>query len=225
MTDSASRPIPGDGLSTLSQPSFGREIASRVRRDIVLGRVAAGTVLVQDQLCQVYGVSRMPARDALMMLANQGFVRQVGRQMVVAEFDERDLIDTFHVEAVLCGLTARRAAELATDDDARRLREILHPDVDPPGGLAAISWEFHRQVNQLSASTRLLAALRTISVSFVQDFTESLPDWWHTSSDEHDDILDAIARHDGDRADHLMFEHFKHAGDQLAELIREHAGP
>lgn len=223
MTDSIQNLTQSDGFQRLSQPSFGREIASRVRRDIVLGRVPAGTVLIQDQLCQVYGVSRMPARDALMMLDNQGFVRQVGRQMVVAAFEERDLIDTFHVEAVLCGLTARRAAELATEEDIERLRNILHPEVDPPGGVADIAWEFHRQVNLMSSSARLLAALRTVSVTFVQDFTESLPDWWHTSSDEHDDILDALATHDGDRADRLMFEHFKHAGDRLAELIREHS--
>lgn len=206
---------------------LGTQVARAIRRDIILGRLAPGTVLVQENLCKTYGVSRVPIRDALLTLLSEGFVRRNKRnQMVSAEWTTDDLLDTFRIEALLSGLAARLAAANASDDDLQALDELLKRGEaagDPPDRsiTAEVSWQFHRGINRAARSRRLIAALRAVSVTFVQDFMKEVPDWWCHSREQHRQIFETIRRRDADQAEALMRAHFEEAGRHMAEFLRE----
>lgn len=206
---------------------LGTQVARAIRRDIVLGHLTPGSVLVQERLCETYGVSRVPIRDALLTLLSEGFVQRNRRnQMVSAEWTPADLLDTFRIEALLCGLAARLATALATDDELDEIDEIVARGEnagDPPDRsiMAQASWEFHRRVNQTAGSRRLITSLRAVSVSFVQDFLKEIPDWWCHSREQHRHILEAMRSHDADRAEELMREHFEDAGRHLSNYLQE----
>ena len=59
-------------------------IARAIRQEILSGRIKAGEELTQEDLAETMGVSRMPIREALQTLAQEGFlVRLPNRHMQV----------------------------------------------------------------------------------------------------------------------------------------------
>ena len=205
------------------QELLGRQIASAIRRDIILGRLAPGTRLTQESLREVYDVSRIPIRDALLSLHAEGFVtRNARNQATVSEFRPEDLADTFRIEAALSGLTAERAAVRATDEELDDLRRIASEELQEPidkARAARLTWEFHRSINKMARSPRLTAALRAVSVPFIQDFMRELDDWWRTSVDEHREIAAAICARDAEGAREATVRHFDHAADALSGFL------
>ncbi len=100
--------------------NLSEQIAERLRDDIVHGRIPAGTRLVQDELCERFGTSRMPVRDALQQLTHEGMLEQHGQQRIVVSLGAEDLEDVHGLTAVLHGWAAGRVAELASENGARR---------------------------------------------------------------------------------------------------------
>jgi GntR family transcriptional regulator, carbon starvation induced regulator len=83
MSDAASKPGP---------PTRSGMIYSTLRQDILLGELAPSGKLRIDQLCQRYGVTSTPIREALNQLAMEGFVqRRDQRGFFVAEASETEL--------------------------------------------------------------------------------------------------------------------------------------
>lgn len=207
---------------------LGTQVARAIRRDIILGRLAPGTVLVQERLCEIYDVSRVPIRDALLTLLSEGFVERNRRnQMVTAEWSPDDLLDTFRIEALLCGLAARLAVQNATDAELEEMDALLRRGEDagdPPDRsiTAAVTWQFHRSVNRAARSRRLIAALRAVSVHFVQDFMKEVPGWWCHSREQHREIFEAIRARDAELAERLMRHHFEEAGQHVARFLVDH---
>jgi DNA-binding GntR family transcriptional regulator len=217
---SVTAPLEVSGTALLRQLPLGEQLSSAIRRDIITGRLQPDTVLPQEKLCSLYQVSRIPVRDALILLSAQGFVvRNRRNQMVVAKITTDDLVDTIRVEAQLCGMAARRAANRATDEEVAALVALVKEPSTTPERRAKLSWEFHRQVNAMARSPRLLAALRAVSVPFAQDFREDLRQWWETSADEHLELALAIEARDVDKAQELMVDHFEHIAQAVARVV------
>ena len=65
----------------LDRTPLGQRIADALRHDILFGRLAPGTKLAQTQVCERFGTSRMPVRDALRQLTPGTGLRTKGRVM------------------------------------------------------------------------------------------------------------------------------------------------
>ena len=67
-------------------------IAEAIQNEILSGRMEAGQPLRQEELSEKLGYSRMPVREALQILEEQGLVRRLAtRHVVVADFSERNI--------------------------------------------------------------------------------------------------------------------------------------
>ncbi|MBT9776858.1 GntR family transcriptional regulator [Clostridium sp. MCC353] len=77
-------------------------IIRAIRDEILSGRMKPGEELAQENVAQMLGVSRMPVREALQALAQEGFlIRLPNRHMQVAGMDCREVMDTFSVAAAM----------------------------------------------------------------------------------------------------------------------------
>ena len=216
------------GSPVLRWRSLGEQVASAIRREIILGRLKEGTVLPQEKLCETYDVSRIPVRDALLTLANEGFVTPNRRnQMTVTRFHPEDLLDSFRTNSYISALAADRAARSASPSDLEDLDHLivegekLHPARDRIQ-MAQLSWDFHRKINRMARSTRLLAMLKAAGLPLLQDFMKDLPEWWDSTHDEHRQIAEALRRADSDSARTLTAAHFDHGRDTLAKFLEMH---
>src|SRR5690606_9987065 len=87
------------------------EVARYVRDLILSGAVHAGQRIDQDEIAEQVGVSRLPVREALIILEAEGLIVNVARRgSFVAPLSPDDFFDHFEMYGLLAGIAAGRAA-------------------------------------------------------------------------------------------------------------------
>ncbi|NLT05621.1 MAG: GntR family transcriptional regulator [Solirubrobacterales bacterium] len=211
--------------------SLSAQIADALRADIVFGRVEPGTRMGQQQLCERFGTSRMPVRDALRELTYEGLLTpDKGGHAVVAKMSRSYIEDSYVIDGILQGLAAQRTAGSATPEqiaELRALHERMLEVEDNPVALGELNRQFHDLIVGFAGSRKLEVALRAISMSMPTNasFLTQFPEWRKRVGAEHEAIIAAIEGGDGDRADELMREHVAAAGRHLTRYLREHDVP
>ncbi len=115
-----------------SDPARGllkENVAQRLREEILAARIAPGEKIVEGKWAREYGVAQISVREALNILAAQGFVTKGhGRSARVLKLERADIIHIYQVRGVLEGLAARLIAEdkLPVDDLELAFDEIHH---------------------------------------------------------------------------------------------------
>ncbi|OLT09029.1 hypothetical protein BJF78_06800 [Pseudonocardia sp. CNS-139] len=155
----------------------------------------------------------MPVRDALRSLVHEGlmFVDHA-RHIVVAPLSREDLIDAFSIEAALTGMAVERASQRATAKDIAELEDLDAQMIEAARSgrqdlMVSLNWQFHRRLNQMSGSRKLLVAIQRNSVDLPRDFLAQLPEWNEKSNAQHRAIIDALSSGDHKAAGRLMNEH------------------
>jgi DNA-binding GntR family transcriptional regulator len=104
-------------------------LAERIYIDLLnrlqTGRVAAGQRLVDLELASEYGTSRMPAREALLRLANEGYLVGTSRGFVAPRLSLEDIREIFEVRRLLEPRAAANAARELTAADEAKLAAAL----------------------------------------------------------------------------------------------------
>lgn len=213
------------GTERLERATLGSQIADAVRRDIIFGRLRPGERLGQYQLCERFGTSRMPVRDALKQLHYEGFLAQDdGRHLVVVRMRRIDIRDTYEIEGMLHGLAARRVTLQADAEALAELREYheqMRESESALADMAELNWRFHRRINQLAASPKLMAALRSLALQIPRDYLVEFPEWAGRANAEHAEILAALTQRKADEVEQLMRRHVMAAGDDLIAYLEQ----
>jgi len=228
--DSVSADVGSDVLTStqLQRNPLGNQIADTLRREILLGTLQPGTRVSQQQLCERFGTSRMPVRDALRELVHEGLMTlDSARHIVVAPLSKDDLLDAFTIEGVLTGMAAERASQRASAADLESLDRLHHAMLDAAeqmrqGAMVELNWSFHRTINHLSGSRKLIVALRKVSVDLPRDFLEQVPEWNVNSNADHARILAAMRAGKHKAAGKSMTEHVVQSGHGLVEHLAAH---
>jgi DNA-binding GntR family transcriptional regulator len=101
------------------------DVANQIRAAILDGGLVPGSKIAQDDLAAELGVSRLPIRQALLVLQREGLVSlDHGRGAVVAPLDIKFISDLFDCRAIVDGYVAAILAG-RKDFDAGPLREIV----------------------------------------------------------------------------------------------------
>jgi DNA-binding GntR family transcriptional regulator len=196
-----------------------------IRRDILYGRLPAGTHVGQQLLCERFNTSRMPVRDALRQLTTQGFLVDDGHgHSLVAPLARSDLRDIYLIEGMLHGLALRRITERHDEDEVEELagyhEEMVRVTAAGDNArMSKINWQFHRRINILSRSPKLLAVIRTHSLSIPNDQVNQMPNRSERVNLEHAEIMAAVKRGEGAVAESLMRQHVVNAGDDLLRYL------
>jgi DNA-binding transcriptional MocR family regulator len=101
-------------------------VVDSIRNRILTGKYAPGERLVEAHLSAELGVSRMPVREALRVLAADGFVTiEPRRGAAVAVYTPEQIHAFVEVRATLEGLNAKLAAKRHDPEEIRKLQQIL----------------------------------------------------------------------------------------------------
>jgi acyl-coenzyme A synthetase/AMP-(fatty) acid ligase/DNA-binding GntR family transcriptional regulator len=219
-----------DALSStpLQRDPLGNQIADTLRREILLGVLSPGTQVSQQQLCERFGTSRMPVRDALRELVQEGLMTlDSARHIVVAPLSKQDLLDAFTIEGVLTGMATERASQRASATDLDSLERLHEAMLEAAQGnhqsaMVELNWSFHSKINHMSGSRKLILALRKVSVDLPRDFLEQVPEWNVTSNADHARILAAMRAGKHKAAGKCMTEHVTVSGRGLVEHLTAH---
>jgi DNA-binding GntR family transcriptional regulator len=112
------------GRQTLHETLLGR-----LRQMIQDGELAPGTRLSEQVLCERFGVSRTPLREALKILAAEGYLDwRANRGIMVAEIQPSEIVASFELLSGLERLIGEIVSQRMTPDDMQAL-ELMHADM------------------------------------------------------------------------------------------------
>ena len=217
------------------------EIAYRLQRDILEGRIGLGERLAQDELCVRFGVSRTPVREALLTLQASSLVALRPNRGAVVRIPAREEVRAvYELRAELEGFAAERAANRIDAFGRRRLRHAQAElaaavgDLDPAGvspaerpalaaAIGAANDAFHDVILAAAANGALVEDVRRLRGRFPKDYvTEAVRGvkvMLELNGTEHEAIEAALAAGDGAGARAAMSEHVAHAGHLLIEHL------
>ncbi len=182
-----------------------------------------GDRLVESELAERFGVSRTPIREALQRLETQSLLTRDGRSLIVASLDHNQLAELYVVRSELEGLAARLAARHATVEEVRVLRDMVAADrglINDPRTLSRANRRFHKQIHLASHNRFLVQQLDLVHRSMALLASTSLAAEGRGAAalDEHDAIVEAIARGDGEAAAQALKDHISRAFETRLKL-------
>ncbi|WP_436397755.1 GntR family transcriptional regulator [Roseobacter sp. S98] len=185
---------------------------SMILEAIDLGVYRPGDRLVESELAERFGVSRTPIREALQRLETQSLLARDGRSLIVASLDHNQMAELYVVRRELEGLAARLAAQHATSEEVRILRDMVEEDnalTDNPAALSRANRRFHKQIHLASHNRYLVQQLDLVHRTMALMATTSLAAQGRgeIAQAEHDRIVRAIEERDADGADEALREH------------------
>ncbi|MFJ3485545.1 GntR family transcriptional regulator [Pseudomonas sp. NPDC090202] len=134
-------------------------IEGKLRSAILDGRLPAGIALRQQELATLFGVSRMPVREALRQLEAQSLLRvETHKGAVVAPLINEDATDAYALRILLESEALRQSIPLLTAEDIEGARELIEQlevetDYDKMGTL---NRQFHMALYSRAQNKRLL---------------------------------------------------------------------
>jgi len=150
-------------------------VTDLLRAEVLDGSRPPGSKLVERDLAEELGVSRVPVRDALKALAAEGLVTLRPRTWaVVSEFSAEDIADLTEVRQALEGLAFRLAAQRRTEEGLTRLRAVVDDEAaaahrDDAARARRSAAAFHEVVFDL-AGNRLLSEVEALTRSRMRRF-------------------------------------------------------
>ncbi len=198
------------------------QIAEALARRIVLGELAPGARLRQDEIALTYGASHVPVREAFRRLEARGLVTAEPRRGVrVAALDARSIMEVTEMRAALEPLALAHALERMTP---ATLAEAAAALAEGEASRDLMIWDaanrrFHLALVRPCALPRLLRAVEELhhASSRVLIATWRERDWQGRSDEEHHALLAAAAAGRSEEACALLRRHITAAGAALAE--------
>jgi DNA-binding GntR family transcriptional regulator len=193
-------------------------VASQLREEILHAEIPPGFRLSQQGIAARFGVSRIPVRDALQILAGEGLVNPVSNAtatvtgMSVAELQELyELREAVEPLATRIAVPNVGRADLLT---MRKQLEIMEEHADTRAWLVANA-DFHAAVYKRANRPRmieLVERLRGLTDRYLYVHLEVIGQTEHLVS-EHLDILSAVESGDAALAAQLVREHLATSHD------------
>lgn len=199
-------------------------IFDSLREAIVEGTLRDGDLLRQDQIATMFNVSRIPVREALARLEEQGLVtNQRYKGAVVTSLSLDEISEMFEFRALLEGEIIRQAVDVISDDTLaqakdyadqfarvtdsslwgnlnRQFHYTLYKDCKKPYHLQVVS-------NALDNVSRYLRAQLVLTSGIER------------ARKEHAGILDAAIHRDSQAASELTRAHILGASQSLIEFL------
>uniref|UniRef100_UPI002596ABA2 GntR family transcriptional regulator n=1 Tax=uncultured Microbacterium sp. TaxID=191216 RepID=UPI002596ABA2 len=191
-----------------------------LRDDIILGRRAPGSRLVERDIAAELHVSRLPVREAIRTLVAEGVVVARPRTWaVVREFTYRDIRDFAEVREAIETLIFVFAAERHDETGIARLRDAYERElaaalVDDSETARIAAAEFHEIAVEL-AGNEMLAELIAVFLTRLR-WLFGQHDDLVAMADEHRIILDAVIARDADALRGIVPAHLA-SGQSAAE--------
>ena len=198
------------------QHSIEEEILTRLRSAITGGQFTPGEYLNESEISKQMGVSRIPIREALKKLEQEGLVvRQPNRGVFVITFSEQDVREVFSLRASLESMAYEWAIPNLTAEDLARLRGLIELQEEAVLGrdydrLAELDMHFHETICLRANHARLLKAwyeqhaqcqmLLNLRFKHMPEYTPE------TVLGDHKRILQAIEARDSQQAIRLTNE-------------------
>ncbi|MCD8013008.1 MAG: GntR family transcriptional regulator [Lachnospiraceae bacterium] len=193
----------------------GRDYALRVLKDNIIDlNLKPGSMVSENDLAAVLGLSRTPVREALLDLAKAKLVEvfpQRGSRISLVDYELAE--ETQFARSILECATVRLVCQKVTEDDVRILQEnIMLQEFNRKDAkkLMALDNAFHRELFRIAGRLHTWEMLSSYAVHFDRIREMAL----HSVRDlkiidDHKRICAAVDEHDESLSEEIMREHLE----------------
>lgn len=201
-------------------------VQDEIRAAVLRGELVPRQRLVEAELCEQFQASRFAVRAALQALEAEGIVeRQPNRGARIREISLDEAVEISEIRMVVEGMVAARAAELASADDASRLRDIgrrmrAAVTAGEPAVYSELNAELHatlRGIAHHETANQIIAQLHGQMVRH-QFALSRVPGRSAVSLVQHERIIHAVAEKDPRAAEDAMRAHIASVIEALRAL-------
>lgn len=212
-------------FSTIRRETLETQVYEALRQAIIEGGLAHDERLVQDDLATQFGTSRIPVRDALKHLENEGLVNLDERgSYVVSYFGSEDVEEIYGLRLLLEPYASHIALSNATASDFDDLENILQQmkgaatqqDIER---YVQLNQTFHFTLYELSRQRRLIRMIQSLWSGLMPLTPMAVPGQLERSVCEHEAIMQAMKDRRRQDVQALMREHIEHARLALQALL------
>jgi DNA-binding GntR family transcriptional regulator len=201
-------------------------ITRDLRRRVLSGELKPGTVLSQSRIAAEYDVSRMPARDALQVLANEGLVDLGAATSVVRELSIAELQELYELREAVEPVLTRLAVPNVGRAEIAQMASLVEVMESAP---SAADWmeanaRFHEHVYTCVDRPRMIELtehLRRLTDRYLYLHVGVFGDVDHLH-DEHRQILAAVRAGDAAGAAELTRIHLATSHEFILRYLLEH---
>jgi DNA-binding GntR family transcriptional regulator len=199
-------------------------VVDHIIERLFTGELRSGDRIDHDELQKALGISRLPVREALVILERDGIVStKYHRGVFVEPFDGQSILDDFEIMGLLSGLAVQRLAEKQDVETVATLRTLLgelrvleSADTDQIYKLVS---EIMTTEHRAGGSRRLRAQLRS-HTGFLPHAFRYITRSHAATVRAHARVLDAIADRDGELAAQYRLEDFRDAGRSVVRELK-----
>ena len=201
------------------------EVVTRLRDMIHEGALVPGERVPERHLCELFGISRTPLREALKVLASEGLIVLLpNRGARIAKLTRKDMEDMFEVMGSLEALAGELACRHIDDAQLAEIRalhfEMLaqHARRDLQAYFR-LNQQIHEAIVRAAANPVLAAMYHSLSgrVRRARYMANMSRQRWDEALHEHELILKALEARDSEALGPMLRDHLRH---KATEIVR-----
>ena len=211
----------------------GEVIAQTLKEMIHEAELEPGQQLVQVNIAKMFGVSRVPVRDALQILINMGIAVSVPRRGVIVRTLSRKLLDElFEVRKVLEGAAIQKALRRATPELIESLSELIRKQSEALNTVDVkqnekLDDEFHRTLYGAIDNNTMNELIFNNWERIKQARSSSTVDpkhgkqWISASIERHNKVKAALEKKDESVAYQIIVENIESSRQEITSSLEE----
>jgi len=206
-------------------------VVEKMQQMIIEGALRPGARLNERLLCERFGVSRTPLREAFKILAARGLVELLpNRGAVVVQLSARDIADHFELISGLEAMAGRLACGRITEAEVDEIRALhfemlaCHARRDLPG-YYRVNQAIHDAINRAARNNVLCDAYVTVNSRVkALRFRSNLDHaQWDAAVREHAAMITALEARDGARLGSILESHLLAKRDAILRSVQAEA--
>ncbi len=213
-------------ISRIHGGSQGESAYQQILDAIRGGVLQPGTRLIETELARQFGVSRTPIREAIRLLEADGLVVHLPRLgATVRSLDYAEVMELYEMRAVMESTAARLAARAASDVEISELAALnaeMAQAGEDDGLVYVLNRQFHLTLLDAAKNRFLTKAMATLQKTLLILGPSTLVERARAKEAvaEHEAVLDALRRRDGQAAEDIMRAHIEAAHRRRMRQLR-----
>ena len=211
----------------LVRPPLSMELAEHIRAMILAGELKDDAKIPEKALCERFGVSRTPLREALKILSAEGCIELVpNRGARVCGLTVEEVEQGFPVMATLEGLSGELAVKSITEEEIAAIADMnarmrLAFEAGDLSGYFDLNQAIHLALLEAARNPILTQHHRMLSqrmrrARFISNISRVR---WRKAMEEHDLILDALQKRDGQLLSRILKRHLENKIQTVKDAI------
>lgn len=197
--------------------SLAEEVYHRLLDQIINGKLEEGTKLSEETICQDFGVSRTPAREALMLLCRDKLVERIPRRgCFIRKFDCKEIAELFECRRLLECMILEQGFENIQEKELLKLKTVLEASNNKKKSLN-VDEKLHELIIESCSNNHLKEIVRQIikRIQPLRSWRTFGTDDIKSINNERLGIINALLACEKKKAIKLLGEHISQGAMQL----------